>query len=390
METMQPALKNGRNVYDVINMPEEEFEDRLARVRGVMAERDIDLLLVYTSGLTDYGDVAYLTNFVIRLPRGQLVALPKEGEPVTFFEGASRGLPSLKLTLSLGDLVAVNDLPKECLKHLKEKGLIPGKVGFAGLRTRMPYQQFRALSSGLEGSTIKEANDILADLRAIKSPREVDQIRRAASIAGQLTLLLKETTFEHPDERTLGATLYRAARYEGAEDFRMLLAKPGRESVTFRPTSNQLLQEGGEVVVYLAVEFERYWAEVIRTYTYSAGSFVEEKSADSSAAFTRLCKALKPGAKVSEFYEQASAFSGNDCVAILRPYGFGNGVGLGLNEAPFLREGSAEELKQGMVVSLRTAIPGSNGAPCSLIGNTFLVDGHGGSILTIERERPAE
>jgi Xaa-Pro aminopeptidase len=390
METMQPVLKNGRNVYDMINMPEEEFEARLVRVRAAMVERDIDLLLVYTSGLTDYGDVTYLTNFVIRLPRGQLVAFPKEGEPVTFFEGASRGLPSLKMTLALGDLVAVNDLPKECAKYLKEKGWIPGKVGFAGLRTRMPYQQFRALSSGLQGSTIKDANDILADCRAIKSPREVDQIKRAASIVGKLTLLLKETTFERPSERAVEAALYRAARFEGAEDLRMLLAKPGREMVTFRPTSNEALKEDGEVVVYLAVEFERYWAEAIRTFTYSAGSFVEEKSVESSAAFARFCKALKPGAKVSEFYQQASALSGSYCVDILRPYGFGNGIGLGLDEAPFLREESVEELKQGMVVSLRTATPGSNGASCSLIGNTFLVDGHGGSILTIERERPIE
>jgi hypothetical protein len=70
METMQPALKNGRNVYDMINMPKEEFNGRIERVRAAMAERGIDLLLVYTTGLTDYGDVAYLTNFVIRLPRG--------------------------------------------------------------------------------------------------------------------------------------------------------------------------------------------------------------------------------------------------------------------------------------------------------------------------------
>jgi Xaa-Pro dipeptidase len=386
METMQPALKNGRNVYDAINMPPEEFESRLAQVRAAMALRGIDLLLVYTAGLTDYGDVTYLTNFVIRLPRGQVIALPKVGEPVTFFEGASRGLPSLKLTLALGDLVAVGDLPKECLKYLKDKGWIPGNVGFAGLRARMPYQQFRALSAGLEGSTVKEAGDILAGLRAVKSAREVDQAKRAANIVGQLTLLLKETTFERSSERAVEAELYRAARYEGAEDFRMLLAKPGPDGLIFRPAAEKALKEDGEVMVYLAVERERYWAEAIRTFTFRAGSFVEEKSAESSAAFAKLCKALKPGVKISDFCREALAGKGAD---ILQSYSLGSGIGLGLNEAPFLREGNDEALKQGMVLSLRTTIPGNDGG-YSLVGNTILVNDNGGSILNTERERPIE
>jgi Xaa-Pro dipeptidase len=386
METMQPALKNGRNVYDAINMPQEDFESRLTQVRAAMAERGIDLFLVYTTGLTDYGDVAYLTNFVIRLPRGQIVAIPRVGEPVTFFEGASRGLPSLKVTLALGDLVAVGDLPKECAKFLKDKGWIPGSVGFAGLRARMPYQQFRALSSGLEGSTVKDADDILAGFRAVKSVREIDQVKRAANIVGQLTLFLKETGFERSSERAVEAELYRAARYDGAEDFRMLLAKPGPDSLTFRPTTDKPLKEDGKVVVYLAVERERYWAEAIRTFTFKDGSFVEEKKGESSAAFVKLCKTLKPGVKVSDLCQEVLAGKGAD---ILRSYGPGNGIGLGLNEAPFLRDGNDEVLKQGMVLSLRTVIPGSNGG-YDLVGNTILVTGGGGSILNTERERPIE
>ena len=113
METMQPALKNGRNVWDGVNMPEEEFEARVEKVRTVMAGRGLSLLLVYTTGLTDYGDTAYLTNFIIRLTRGTLVAIPLKGEVATFFEGGSRGLPSLKLTLTVGELLAAGDLPKD-------------------------------------------------------------------------------------------------------------------------------------------------------------------------------------------------------------------------------------------------------------------------------------
>jgi Xaa-Pro dipeptidase len=385
METMQPALKNGRNVYDMINMPKEEFNGRIERVRAAMAERGIDLLLVYTTGLTDYGDVAYLTNFVIRLPRGQLVAVPKNGEVVTFFEGSSRGLTSLRLTLSLGDLVAVGDLPEECLKYLKEKGWIPGSIGLAGLRSRMPYQQFRAIAAGLEGCTVKDAGDILVDFRSIKSPREVDQIRRAARIAGRLTLSLKEGGFDRPNERAVEASLYRAARSEGAEDFRMLLATPGQTGLTFRPTDNRPLEEDGKVVIYLAVEFERYWAASARTFIFKAGSFVDEKGGESLAASLELCKTLKSGASISDL----SVLLGGRGVDALRPYGLGSGIGLGLNEAPFLEKETPSELREGMVLSLRVAIP-RNDETYSVMGNTFLVDRDGGLILTVEQENPGE
>ena len=35
METMHPAPKNGRNVWDHVNMPESEFQARVERVRAV-------------------------------------------------------------------------------------------------------------------------------------------------------------------------------------------------------------------------------------------------------------------------------------------------------------------------------------------------------------------
>ncbi len=38
METMQPALKNGRNVWDRVNMPESEFESPRGTSQGTNEE----------------------------------------------------------------------------------------------------------------------------------------------------------------------------------------------------------------------------------------------------------------------------------------------------------------------------------------------------------------
>ncbi len=106
METMQPALKNGRNVWDRVNMPESEFEARVERIRAEMKRSAIDLLLLYGKGLNEYADPCYVSNFVIRLPRGTIAVVPLEGPVVLFFEGASRGLPSLLATTCVKELKA--------------------------------------------------------------------------------------------------------------------------------------------------------------------------------------------------------------------------------------------------------------------------------------------
>jgi Xaa-Pro aminopeptidase len=387
METMQPALKNGRNVWDSVNMPKEEFEARIERVRTAMAGRGLDLLLVYTTGLTDCGDTAYLTNFVIRLTRGTLVAIPRKGEVVTFFEGSSRGLPSLKQTLTVGDLVAAGDLPKESAAYLKETKANAGTVGLAGLK-RMPFQQYRTLTGALEGCTFKDADDMLADFRICKSVRESDQIRRAARIVGKLTMFLKETTFEGASQRAIEAALYRQARFEGAEDFRMLLAKPGREGCSVGPADYVPMADGEKVIFYLGVEFERYWAEAIRTFTFKAGSFVEETSPGIISGFQQLCAAMKPGVAISAFCKKASAVMAGKGHQALAPFGLGGGIGLGLSEKPLLTEETPGELKEGMTFALRmTAESGDNYA---MVGNTVLVGKDGGIILNVEPARPAE
>ena len=389
METLQPALKNGRNVWDSINLPKEEFEARIKRVRAAIAARGLDLLLIYTTGLTKYGDTAYLTNFIIRLPRGTLVAVPQKGEVVTFFEGASRGLSSLKLTLAMGELEAVADLAKECARYLKEKKLIPGTVGLAGLKRHMPYQQFRSLLAELKGCAVKDADELLADSRIIKSIREIDQIKRASRIVGQLIAFLKETPFERANERAIEAALYREARFEGTEDFRMLIARPGQTGWSFRPADSTPVAEGEKVVFYLAVEFERYWADAVRTFIFQEGSFVEEKSSEAFAAFQKLCRGIKPGVKISTFCREASALMGPKDVEALRPCGLGNGIGLGLQEAPLLTEEDHGELKEGMVLSLRVAAAESNNF-YSMVGNTIVVGSEGGLMLTGEPVRPEE
>jgi hypothetical protein len=117
---MQGALKNGRNVLDWINMPQTEFDGHVIGIREAMKKEMLDLLLIYGYAFDGYGDVAYVTNFIPRLPRGALVALPIKGQPALFFDGSSRGIPSFRKTVSDADVIAVSDMVKDSIKYLTD------------------------------------------------------------------------------------------------------------------------------------------------------------------------------------------------------------------------------------------------------------------------------
>ena len=108
MQGMQPTLRNGRSIWSPINMPFEEFQSRIDILRSKMAEHRIDVLLAYGYAFNHYGNPCYLSNYVIRLPRGSLVALTP-GDVTLFFEGASRGLPSAKKLTWIEDMTNGNN-----------------------------------------------------------------------------------------------------------------------------------------------------------------------------------------------------------------------------------------------------------------------------------------
>src|SRR3972149_2814539 len=172
METMQPALKNGRNVWDRVNMPQNEFERRVERIRTEMKRGGIDLILLCGKDYNEYADPCYISNFVTRLPRGALVVVPLTGPVAVFFEGASRGLPSFLATTWVRELRAASDVARECVKYLKEKSLIPCTVGFGRLKQLMPYQQFQFLKESLGGCAVVDAARIVTNLRVVKSTKE--------------------------------------------------------------------------------------------------------------------------------------------------------------------------------------------------------------------------
>jgi Xaa-Pro dipeptidase len=380
VETVQGALKNGRNVLDWINMPQDEFDSHVAGIREAMKKEMLDLLLIYGYAFDSYGDVAYVTNFITRLPRGALVALPAKGQPALFFDGSSRGIPSYRKTVSDVDIIAVSDMVRDSLKYLTERNLLQGRIGMAGLKQLMPYTQFKALKEALSGCAVTEANSVVADRRLLKSPREQDEIRRASRSLHEIFEGVRGFSFPSLNEHSIQAFLYREARYAGAEDVRALVGKSVGENWYLGPAEKRSIDEGQTISLYLALEFERYWAEAARTFRVENNSLVP---ADQilEEVYRGSAEAVKVRTTGSEAYGLISQSLKNSGFEMLTDYGLGYGVGLAPEEPPWIAEGEGTRLIEGMTIALHLIVKNKD-AGVLMKGETLLVTDAAPVVLT--------
>jgi len=380
MQTMQPTLRNGRNIWDAINMPRSEYEKRIGILRKKMAEQAMDVLLAYGLGFNDYGNPCYLSNFVIRLPRGAMVVLGRH-DVALFFEGASRGVPSAKKTTWIEDVRPCANISQECLKYLEEKALLPARVGFAGIHEWMPYDQWKTLTDALSGGTIVDAQKIISDMRAIKSDRELDQIRRAARIVKTVFEKMPGVFLPKKSERHLDATIIREARFGGAEDVRVLIGRLRPDGWTLRIPENQSFRAGDHFTIYVGLAYERYWAEAIRGFRMDGDTLSHPEMKAAGALYGELTQRLKPGKTIGRCTDDILAIIEKSEFDCLPDFGLGNGIGLSLNEGPELDRNVGDEIRAGMCLTLRLAVKDQlSGA--AMIGHTLCFADAGVEVLT--------
>ena len=381
METTQPVLKSGRTAWDRINMPVEEFQERVKKIRKVMKKEKIDLLLLYGNGFNEYGNYCYLSNHIIRLPQGGMVVVPAKGEVTMMFEGAARGLPSVRKVTWIDDIRPSGDVAAEFVKYFKEKQVGASVIGFAGLKPLMPNDQFQFLLDSLPGCKVVDSDHLLDKLRMVKSRMEVLQIRRVARIVARVFDFIAGTPFTEPAENVLEAAARREARLEGAEDFRMMILKPSEKNGAFRPPEERPIGSGDRMIVYAAVEFERYWAAAVRTVTFTDASFRETLPEPVKALYEKILQGMNIGKTMSQLHRETTAKIAKARFEEISGYGMGQGIGLSLKELPLIAKEDRTVLADGMCLSLRLGIRDKE-LGAAMIGDTIYISKAGPGVLT--------
>lgn len=382
--TQHSVVKRGGLYWDRALLPEEGYRKRLGALQARMAETGEDAWLMF-GDVVNHGPVVYATNFMPRV-RSALAYVPRQGKPVLFANISTRDIPAAKTITWVEDIQAFQRLPKSLGDFIAEKHPGGAKLGLAGIEQSMPATDWRALAQALGQCQFFGRDAELNALRETKDASEVEAMRRAARFADMALDQARSEIRAGRSMRAIVAQLDGLVRKQGAEDVRFLVASGPAAGVSLRPVDDRVLAAGDPVLIYIAVQHQRYWAEAARTYVLGApDARLVELHAKAVRALDAMAASSRAGAQIGSIAASARTALG-EAHATAQSYGLGNGIGLDVNEAPAISGASGARYVEGSTVALRvlahaggsgvavarTLQIGSAGAACLGSGHTAL------------------
>jgi Xaa-Pro aminopeptidase len=399
---VQRELKELSKTMGFQYTPMEEIENRLMRVRKDMRKQEIDALLVVQKM-----DFYYLTGTT----QDGLLFLPSEGEPLLMVR---RELERAKIESPLEEVVpigSIRPLPSLMKNHW---GRLPETLGleFDVLPVR-DYFRYQALFPGVK---FIDASLILREARKIKSNFEIHLMKVAGEIGEKVYHEGKKILKKGMTEIEFGGLLEAAAKrygHEGLLRVRSLNYEAYTWHVLSGPNGGIVSQSdspmGGlglspafpvgaslrpmkdrePILVDFGTCYHGYQADETRMFSIGKMNrkFIDAYNACKEVHDTVL-EAARPGADCEGIFmktlQVAEKLGYKD--SYLGPPGLqtrfiAHGIGLELNELPFIAQGQSYPLEQGMTFSVEPKIvfPGEGSVG---LENTVVVTENGCEILT--------
>ncbi|MDK2870349.1 MAG: Xaa-Pro dipeptidase [Pyrococcus sp.] len=230
----------------------------------------------------------------------------------------------------------------------------------------------------------KNIDDVIKDLRIIKTKEEIEIIEKACEIADKAVIAAIEEITEGKREREVAAKVEYLMKMNGAEKpaFDTIIASGHRSALPHGVASDKRIEKGDLVVIDLGALYNHYNSDITRTIVVGSPNEKQREIYEVVLeAQKRAVKAAKPGMTAKEL----------DSIAreIIKEYGYGDyfihslghGVGLEIHEWPRISQYDETVLKEGMVITIEPGIyiPKLGGVR---IEDTVLITENGAKRLT--------
>jgi len=347
-----------------------DLQERLKQVRAALARTGSDALLV-----SGPADLFYLSGFTgdsgVLLVESSRVALFTDGR---FTVQARDEAPHAKLRIVRGPLtIGVGQYlssSRRCVAYA------PSQWSVASWKVLR-----RAAGARLRW---RAADGLVAGLRTVKAPVEVDTIREAGGIACEVMEEVIGMVRAGVMELDLAAEIGYRIRRKGAsgESFEAIVAGGPRSALPHaRPTSRRI-GKNELVVLDLGAILRRYCSDITRTvFVGRAPTRIRRwyQAVQEAQAAAREC--IRPGIAAGEVDAAARRVLDRYGLARHFVHSTGHGLGLEIHEEPRLARGQERLLEAGMVVTIEPGVyvEGTGGIR---IEDDILVTANGSELLT--------
>jgi Xaa-Pro dipeptidase len=250
-----------------------------------------------------------------------------------------------------------------------EGGTHPIATGYTQVGTPA-YATVQLLRELLPQATLRDATDLLDELKAIKSEAELERIRQAERVAIAGFQVARVASHPGASEADVAAETYAAlvragysvAGVSNVQPFVHVMAglRSERAYLAFNMTSGSVIQQGDPVLVQLEIGLDGYWAELSRTFF--AGTISETWRAAHTAcvrAQDAALKVIRAGVAGREADAAARQVMTTAGFGEAFKHGLGHGFGFqAINHGarPILHPASTDTLQAGMVSNLEPAV----------------------------------
>lgn len=334
-------------------MPPDRRGERQAALRSALEGEGLDALLV-----THLPNIRYLTGFTGSA--ALLLVRPDATVLITDFRYAVQA-PS-----EAGAAAAVEVDQKSVWERLGRL-LADVPSDSLGIEAHALTVRDAERVGGLARGRVVPTVDLVEQLRAVKSPEEVESIRAAATLAqGALAEVLPGLR-PGQSEREVGAVLEAALRRRGSEwhPFPTIVASGPRAALPHARTSARVIEAGEWLLLDFGAQVDGYCADLTRTVI--VGGRADERQ--------RTVYELVRSAQRRALEHLRAGMTGREGDALAREviaargfgdafgHSLGHGLGLEVHEAPRLAPTAEQVLPQHAVVTVEPGVylPGWGG-----------------------------
>ena len=361
-----PGLRSAPKIHTQPTIPPSEYPQRWRKAQALMAEKGLDVLVAYADDRATFGPAhaRWFANFPAHFEPA-CILLFRKGDPLLLV-----GPESDQYALLVGQIPDVRvlrefthpdeDYPYSVIQPLSViiaetgQGAAVKRLGLAG-QGLIGADLFAALRGVLPQAEWVDVENDLCDLRAQKTPAEIEVIRYAYHIAGLGFQAAVDAIQAGVTERQVAAEIDSAMRRAGSEGTgidTIVASGPNTRPIlarsTFRPiTANDL------VLLTIAPRYEGYHAAIGRVVLVGDPGPQIRHALDVAVQAQEACAlALRPGIEGRQVEAIGRQIVTQAGLGEYFLYSGVHSVGLIEFEPPIFGPSSPAVLKEDMIISI--------------------------------------
>ncbi|MDQ2741750.1 MAG: Xaa-Pro peptidase family protein [Chloroflexota bacterium] len=233
------------------------------------------------------------------------------------------------------------------IKSLADRGLLRGRLGLDG--SGLSHVMWKEIVSGLPRAAFIEAADLLRQVRMVKSPQEIERLRRSSEITEQALADTMSEVQPGVSERELAHRYNSRVAELGGIPALTLITGGRRSGHPHALTSDYVLQVGDMVKFDLGCRYSLYWSDTARAMVVNDATDRQIKVHQALLAGEQAAlQAIRPGIKPSELFDLAVETVRDSGIPDYQRHHVGHGIGIELYDHPLLQSAAAQSELSGL------------------------------------------